>query len=119
MSLRSDLKALIDPVLVGSGVTVYDHLSEVTALPAVVVQRNETVPKTTGGPNNLEHEFTLHLVVPRGLMSYVEDTLEDTFMTIALALASPFRWVRFSGAEATTVDGVDAVSARLDIIGKE
>jgi len=118
MTLRSDLATAITAAT--TDVQVYDHLADVVALPAVVIQRTSTVPKTTGGPYNLEHDITLHLIVQRAMPAQSETALEDLFMDIAEALpGTQFRWTEFGGAEPLTLNQQDALSGALTIKAKE
>ena len=118
MTLRSDLATAIQAAV--PGVQVYDHLADVVALPAVVIQRTSTYPKTTGGPYNLEHDITLHIIVSRAMPSESETLLEDTFMDIAEALpGTAYRWTEFGGAEPLTINNQDALSGALTIKAKE
>ena len=117
MSARSDLAAAIETAT--TGVQVYGYLTDIAALPAAVIERTETIPKTTGGPNNLEHTMIVHLIVSRAQVSYAEDKLEDMFMDILEGLPHFARFESFSGPEQTTVNNVEAITAQLTLITKE
>ena len=118
MSARSDLAAAIKSA-VPDGTQVYGYMTDVVALPCVVLERTLTEPLTVSGPQFLEHRIVCHILATRANPSYSEDQIEELFMDIVTNIPRGVRWESLSGVEATTANGVEAVSAQLTIVWKE